>query len=289
MIKNKVERPYIIFSDKENTIIRDNYSTMTNVELLNLLPGRNIIQLRNRVFLLGIVKNDNIGNKYSINIDFFKKPLSNDAAYILGYILTDGNIRIGTRNSRLNISSCDNQIIEDIKKAMGSTHKIYCKDRLTAYSKTTKKIYKARPCYELNICFKSICEDLFRLGITPKKSLTIECPVCINNKDLFRNFLRGVIDGDGSIILHKDGDRMIQRIEIISGSGKFLNKIADLVAKYVGVRRVNVNSHKKKYFVISYGHYDSITIGKFIYADINKIIYLKRKYEKIRKSLSDSE
>lgn len=47
-----------------------------------------------------------------------------------------------------------------------------------------------------------LCNDLIRLGCTPRKSLTLKFPK-LSNK-LIRHFIRGYFDGDGTACIHKN-------------------------------------------------------------------------------------
>ena len=66
-----------------------------------------------------------MGVKYKINSDFFKFWTPN-MAYVLGFIAADGSLEDTSylRGKYLRICSSDIEIIEKIKVAMASEHKI---------------------------------------------------------------------------------------------------------------------------------------------------------------------
>ncbi len=101
------------------------------------------------------------------NENFFKK-WSPEMAYVLGFFTADGNM---TRNKRgahcIEFQITDGDLLEKIRIALGSNHKIATKRR---NSKSWKSAYR------LQVGSKTIFADLKRLGLTPNKSKTIELP-----------------------------------------------------------------------------------------------------------------
>lgn len=118
---------------------------------------------------------------HPVNTNFFKK-WSNEMAYVLGFISTDGNI--GHRLDVLTISQKEIEILEKIKKVMQAEQTIL-------YYKHHQDIH------HLQIGSGEIVRDLLKLGITPNKSLSIKFPEVPD--EYVMHFIRGVLDGDGSI------------------------------------------------------------------------------------------
>src|SRR5699024_9206540 len=117
-------------------------------------------------------------NGYSVNADFFSE-WTNEMAYVLGFVLTDGCVSGNT----LTISQKDPYILERIGDAMGSTYRI-----------TERANGKGR-LFTLAVHRKKIVEDLRNLGIVEKKSRVVEFPEV--PAEHLPHFIRGVIDGDG--------------------------------------------------------------------------------------------
>ncbi|MEK7459754.1 MAG: LAGLIDADG family homing endonuclease [Patescibacteria group bacterium] len=106
-------------------------------------------------------------------------------AYVVGLITTDGCLSPDGRH--LTFTSCDKQLIETFKKILKLKNKI---------GKTETRA--------LRIQFGNIqfYKWLLSIGLTPAKSHTID--KIIIPKEFFRDFVRGHLDGDGSITVFMD-------------------------------------------------------------------------------------
>lgn len=202
-----------------------------------------------------IKKNRNKNQKYKINEHFFK-TWSNEMAYILGFILTDGCINKRQYHYCLTISQKENTILEKIKFSIGSNHPVY-------------KPSSNKSVYELRIGNKTIVNDLINLGITVKKSFTVEMPP-VPSKFL-PDFIRGVIDGDGCI------RKLCNNVVICSGSESFANSLNEIFLSWNLNSRIN--RYNGKYFYITISTLESmIKLHRIIYYDISDSnLFLERK------------
>ncbi|MBU4311324.1 MAG: LAGLIDADG family homing endonuclease [Candidatus Omnitrophica bacterium] len=95
-----------------------------------------------------------------IDVDFFK-TWSKEMAYVLGYFSADGGMFINSEGSRyIQFVSTDYSLLEKVKKAMNSRHKIYLK---------AKRDEKRKNAYLLEIGSKEMYSDLLKLGFIPRK------------------------------------------------------------------------------------------------------------------------
>ena len=125
------------------------------------------------------------------NENFFKK-WSPEMAYVLGFFTADGNMIKNKRGAHfIEFQIADKDLLEKIKKAFNSNHKITVRKR--------RGIWKTS--YRLQIGSKEIFNDLLKLGLTPNKSKIIKLPN-ISDK-YFSHFLRGYFDGDGNVTIAK--------------------------------------------------------------------------------------
>jgi len=123
-------------------------------------------------------------NYFDINEGFFTR-WSAEMAYVLGLIITDGCIAdTGTISLDMN----DNDVLEKVKQAMGSQHKI-------SPSKHQNGLY----CFHFGR--ERLVKDLSGLGVLPRKSLNVKFPAIPDA--YLRDFIRGVFDGDGSVYYEK--------------------------------------------------------------------------------------
>ena len=134
-----------------------------------------------------------------------------DLAYAIGVITTDGNLSPDMRH--INITSKDHEMVETMRKILRLTNSIGKKAR----GGSLEKKY-----FVLQFGDKRFYEFLLSIGLTPRKSKTlgkIEIPDVF-----FPDFLRGCIDGDGSIgfFIHPESKQRQIRVRLYSASPIFL-------------------------------------------------------------------
>ena len=101
---------------------------------------------------------------YSVQDDFFSS-WSNDMAYVLGWIYSDGTLRKGTNATR--IASTDYEILDLIKSLISWSGSI----------KAYPDPRRCKQCYEMMFSSKQIRQDLDRLGLVPNKSNIVTFPI----------------------------------------------------------------------------------------------------------------
>lgn len=200
---------------------------------------------------------------FSINEGFFNR-WSADMAYILGLIITDGCVsRAGT------VSLCMNEkeLLEKVRQTMDSEHKI-------TLSKHQKGLYNFK------FSRKKMTEKLAAFGILPNKSMNVKCPDVPS--EFLADFIRGVFDGDGSVFFDKRSKNCPLRSNFMSGSKDFIVKLEGKLQK-IGLPKRTINEQKTKNgisYMFRYGHKDSLKLFNLMYKDVDKCIYLERKYTK---------
>lgn len=153
--------------------------------------------------------------------------------YIVGIITTDGNLSISGRH--INITSKDRSLLIAIKKSLFLDNKIGRKSR----ESNKEKIYSV-----LQIGDKKFYNYLVSIGLTPRKSLTLK-EIKVPDK-YFIDFVRGIIDGDGSISqwVHATNRNVQWSLRIVSGSKYFLMWLKEEMEKTF---RVNGKFYSQQY------------------------------------------
>ena len=148
-----------------------------------------------------------------------------DIWYIVGYIVTDGNLSKDGRH--INITSKDRQHLFDIQKRLGIKSKIGWKAR----GGSKDKIYS-----QIQFSDAHFYRYLLQLGIHPRKSLTLK-EISIE-KAYFLDFLRGVIDGDGNIHtwIHPTNGHRQWALRIVSASPYFASWLKSEIEIHFDVR-----------------------------------------------------
>lgn len=206
----------------------------------------------------------NYNRKYKVNKNFFRK-WSKNMAYVLGWIYSDGNLSQNGTNFK--ITSIDKDILILINSLMKSDYPI-----------KNYKTKEGKDYYVLYFCYKYMYNDLLKLGLFPNKSKTISLPEVPDN--YFFHFLRGIIEGDGSIYVenlkYKNKQYNILRTSIISGSYKFLNQLQLKISKLIQLKPKNIYKNHTAYN-IRYSQKESKILLKKLYENA-KNNFLQRKY-----------
>ena len=186
---------YRPWSKEETGIINTHYLTAPKAELLRLLPRRTWQNITQKAYDMGITGRsfqvDPLrGNaaKYTINIDFFAE-WSQDMAYVLGYVIGDGNV--DALLTRLTIVSKDKDHLEKINAAIGSNRPLYQRALDNPYE-------GAKQTWSLIVASTAVVHHLLRFGIEPNKSISGSYRSV--PKEFWWHFFRGILDSDGNIL-----------------------------------------------------------------------------------------
>lgn len=152
--------------------------------------------LKNGVSLRSQSDTNRVRFGYSINENLFKNTCCSYVQYLLGFLVTDGNITDDGRVS-ITVKSTDREILCKLQNVLGMNYGL--RDS-SVFDKRTKNTY-----FRSTLAFKckTISHDLINLGLTPRKSMNETVPSC----DVTRDFWRGVVDGDGCIYVSNSGKR----------------------------------------------------------------------------------
>jgi len=191
-----------------------------------------------------------------ININFFKR-WSDDMGYVLGFWFADGHMTHGTRGQySIGFCSKDYEHLEAIRNALGSAHRIYDKHDGS---------------YRLIITNKTLWGDMKALGCIPAKSLIVTYP---RVPSIFlASFLRGYVDGDGSVGFYTN--RQVPSLRIV-GTSSFLEGLASQIYEETGVATSKVYIHERRVAFIRYTGLKAKCLASWLYEDSS--LHLERKY-----------
>ncbi|MDP2941375.1 MAG: LAGLIDADG family homing endonuclease [Candidatus Omnitrophota bacterium] len=192
-------------------------------------------------------------------------------AYILGFIFADGCL-VEYKNGYhgLDITSKDLGHLRLIKEQLKAEHKIGEKERG----------------YRIQVRNSYIYNDLLKLGLTPRKSKTIAFPEI--PKSYFSHFIRGLFDGDGSVMVWREPrwrHTWQIRTSFTSGSQNFLQDLKKQLQSLVGLSRGRVSPVTRGFHLRYLSMPECIALYKFMYQGNNNL-YLRRKRDKFESFLS---
>jgi hypothetical protein len=116
-----------------------------------------------------------------------------------------------------------------------------------------------------------------QIGLTPRKSLTLGRLAVPD--EYFADFLRGCIDGDGTILVYTDSYHAARKpayvyrrlyVSLVSASRPFLGWIQDTVARLLAVRGTineKPGRHDRPVWVLRYAKRDSLRLLPWLYGE----------------------
>jgi LAGLIDADG-like domain len=183
-----------------------------------------------------------------------------DLAYVVGLIATDGCLSRDGRH--LSITSKDRDLLETARRCLGVTAGI------TA-------ITNPRPCHRLQWADVLLHRWLTDIGLMPAKSLRLG-PLRVPD-EWFRDFLRGCIDGDGSIVTYidryhtdKNPSYVYTRVyvSVVSASRVFIDWIrasTRRLARISGDLAVRTSPARSDLWRLRYAKRESLELLRWIY------------------------
>jgi hypothetical protein len=278
-----------------------------NIPLRTLKEARKLVLDRQKIAFKIVGEDGNerlvIPGSIKINENFFRH-WTNEMAYVLGVIYTDGHINPGrkldpsqkttTMSPRLVIAQKQPELLLKVSKLMNCNMKLRYK----------KKRGIAGALYVFDICSEKIYNDLINFGLSPQKSKTVEFPNI--PKEFVRHFIRGCWDGDGSIYF--EGQAKI-RGSYTCGSFRFIEKLVQELHR-VGIHKrkppsdkaqrdkmwldypdgrfpltIHTEKRSKSYYIKIDSRESLEKLFHYFYDDVHESIYLTRKFNVFAKGL----
>lgn len=163
-------------------------------------------------------------NSPNIKEHFFQEIDEEAKAYFLGLLISDGNVfkdKTGRQTSiSITLDLKDEYILKTFKEVLQTNTSIN---------------YDRRGCGQIAIRSNIMAKDLLQYGVIPRKSCKTYLPIL--SEKMMSHLVRGIFDGDGSIIAkpspNKDGhDRFLHSISFC-GTHKLMEDISNYIFKYL--------------------------------------------------------
>lgn len=215
--------------------------------------------------ILGIEKRQNY--KYTYNRSIFSVIDTEEKAYWLGFILADGYLNEERNFLQIKLGNKDKEHLFKFAKFMGfsdeQANEAIKQDFGGAYTRDNV-------CWVIKINSKEVVEDLKKYNIFQAKS-TNEIPFKLNNIELEKHYIRGILDGDGFIRQSLNGFGVV-------GSYNVLKYIKDFINQ--NIINIQGNSIMEKGTIYTFelnNREKSKIILDYLYQDAS--VYLERKYK----------
>lgn len=202
--------------------------------------------------------------KHTLNERFWSRIDTEEKAYSLGLLCSDGGIVLSGRRRHWYIMSTDFDILEKVKVACQYSGPLYDK----------KVAGRRRPCRLLQVARKCMVDDLLRLGLVHDKSV-MEWVGRVIPQGLVRHFCRGLCDGDGciSVKMSKGYPRLV--LNHTDGSRRFVEGLGSVWCGVVG-GVVTVRKKQESAWAIEVSGARAKLLLDWMYAGAS--IYMDRKY-----------
>lgn len=206
---------------------------------------------------------------YYLNEHYFDEIDTPNKAYILGFFYADGNNSVDKNTICMALQEGDKDILEAIRKEIGSDKPLDFIDR----SKKRAEGCNCKDQYKLAIYSEYMCKILQKKGMVPRKSLVLQWPTFLRD-DLYSHFLRGFLEGDGTI----DSRRTAYRASFL-GPYSFCRDALEYIENKLGIQGYIQEDVCKNGITANLVINHKEQVKKFldyIYQDAE--LYLERKY-----------
>lgn len=274
--KNGLRKMERELTEEELAFIKENYKSMTYKEIAEKF-GVSERHIRGRINYMKMPKTRRFNNDYFHIID------SDIKAYFLGFIFADGWVCSNPQNRTyefgMQIQSEDKYILDKLNEELGGIHLITHNEPYTSEIKGVVAHHKASD--TLRVFSKQIVDDLITHGIEQNKTQKDKYPIV--DKDLFFDFLRGYIDGDGCYYMNA---RNKPYMHITCSSIEPLKWIQKKLLEY-DIRTSLYMENERKYRLHCINNGSMIKLISLIYHP-NFSICLSRKLEIVKSYLDGS-
>ena len=228
--------------------------------------------------------------KYTCNEHYFDEIDTAEKAYWLGFMYTDGFIQAKRKYSTIKvgitITASDIHHLEKFKEAVEFTGPIH------TYT-PEKKEYSfsgTKPYCRILISSEGLAQGLINHGCITQKSDKLVYPGHdIVPEEFERDFVRGCIDGDGSIIFYSPEREGLRAPKGLSYTGT--KSMCQGILHFLGKDEITLHQRYKDRDVDNYqfnigGNYQVLRMLNLLYKDAT--VYLDRKYERYLKVIEES-
>lgn len=267
LIRNNVERRThgginpLRVEEVKDLYFNQNMTLVEAAEKLNVCPNT----IKNTLLKAGIYEPTKYRN-LELKHDYFERIESEEQAYLLGFLIADGNVyqKNQTYAVRLSVHTKDIYILELLKKELHSDNQITQASR--------------RPHSSFAICSEHLGKDLMSHGVIPRKTTYETFPEI--NTNLHRHLIRGLFDGDGWVSTFTRTGKKNKSIGLgFCGTEQLLTGIAESLTKHCGVISNKIVKKENLCYLLWGDKSDVYSIYQYLYKDAT--CFLNRKKIKL--------
>lgn len=206
-------------------------------------------------------------NNPNMKEHFFQEINEEAKAYFLGLLISDGNVFKDNTGRQASISITldlkDEYMLEKFKEVLQAN---------------TSVGHDGRGCGQIAVRSNIMAEDLAKYGVVPRKSYNTYLPLI--SKEMMPHLIRGIFDGDGSIMAKpnpsNDGhNRFLHSISFCE-THQLMEDISNYILENLGIKTAVYDYKDRNLSELKIQNIDNIAkFGYWIYR--NSTIFLNRK------------
>lgn len=207
---------------------------------------------------------------YTLNENIFKNINTQESSYWLGFLFADAYVKTKPQYlCSLKIGEKDKEHLVKFKDFLGTNKPLFYRESQTPYGLAKS--------YQLDVCGKTIVQDLINKGCINKKSLTLKFPKEQIPKRYLKDFIRGYFDGDGSVFETSHKRKYTYLGISVCGTKEFLSELSTAIfGEVICIYKEKRRSSNTWSFKLS-GNKRTKKFLEYIYE--NASVYLERKKE----------
>ena len=206
-------------------------------------------------------------NNPNMKEHFFQEINEEAKAYFLGLLISDGNVFKDNAGRQASISITldlkDEYMLEKFKEVLQAN---------------TSVGHDGRGCGQIAVRSNIMAEDLAKYGVVPRKSYNTYLPLL--SKEMMPHLIRGIFDGDGSIMAKpnpsNDGHNRFLHSISFCGTHQLMEDISNYILENLGIKTAVYDYKDRNLSELKIQNIDNIAkFGYWIYR--NSTIFLNRK------------
>jgi len=222
----------------------------------------------------GIIKRkEHFNQKYNVDFSWFDNKNTKEFAYFLGFFYADGSNNEHNGHLTISLKENDKEILEQFSSLFFGNRPVYV---YNAKCQTNNSVRIA----SLTVVNKSLSKIMLDCGAMQCKTFKIRFPYWLD-KSLYKHFIRGYFDGDGSCM--KCGREY--RLSIAS-NWEFNHQLQNIIFKETGLK-FGIIRQGKISILYKGGNNNTRKFLDWIYD--NAPICLKRKHDRYKELLLEQE
>lgn len=247
--KRPTPRPW---TAEDEAYLAANYEHATTMEIARALGRRhgNVKAHADRLGLMSLKRNA----QAAVRHDYFSEVSRPVQAYVLGLLASDGWVATGRNELGIALGAKDAGLVNLVRDELAPLSRVY----LTSSGRADFRISSA----QLRV-------DLARLGVTSRKTLTIQWPAALP-EHLANSYICGFFDGDGCLWIAKQGRQVYYAWSITCASRPLLEEFRRRLRAATGVKvggPYAVAAHNRA-LVIRYGGPSTHLLDEWLHADV---------------------